>query len=132
MLKRIFSIVILICLMIVPANTEPWGGVHLTLTPGTAQHFVKTPTRALSLYIQMDAGGSGIGYVLFAPPNVTCTYNGAGTTLITKLSAATSTSLGGNVMISGVNSPDGRVSVEQYCVDGAQADPVIVSFNVSN
>lgn len=132
-MKRLLIIPLLLALISPRMNSEPWMGVQLTITPGTAQRFVKNNVEALSLSIQMDSCSTcGIGYILYAPTSVTCSYQGAGTTLIAKLNPGTSTSLGGQITISGLSSPEGAILVGNYCVDGPSSAPVIVSWNIRN
>lgn len=130
-LKVIITALLLIAL---PAMTEPWGGVALTLTPGTAIRIVKTRTIVSSFVFQMDVCPStcGTGYLLYAPTSITCANGGAGTTLIAKIAAGTSTAPGGSVTVPSNPDPYGGIDISQYCIDSSAAAPAIVSWNIRN
>ena len=131
-MKKILCAVLLTVLGSRVTYPEPWTGLQLTLTPGTAQRLVKNSIIASSLFIQMNVGGTGVGYVLSAPIGVTCAKGGAGTTWIATLQAATSTAPGGNITIPSNPDPQGGINVALYCVDGAQSDTVTVAWNQRN
>lgn len=131
-MKRTVLLIVLIAALIFPANTEPWGGAQITVTAGTAIRLVKNRTIAQSLSFQMHSGGSGRGYVLFAPSGVTCANGGAGTTLLMELNAATANSAGGSGVVPMPGDPQGGpVDVSLYCVDGSNSGDVItVAWNL--
>lgn len=130
---KIRVLIAALLLMAVPGITEPWGGVSITLTPGTAIRIVKIRTIVSSFIVQMaPTSTTGVGYVLYAPPGVTCANGGAGTTLIATLATATASSPGGNVTIPSNPDPFGGADISGYCVDGAAASPVTVAWNLRN
>jgi len=127
-MKRIPLLLLLICLLVSPASTEPWSGAQITVTAGTAIRLVKNRTIAQSLSIQMHSGGSGRGYVLFAPSGVTCSNGGAGTILIAELNAATASAAGGQIVLPNPGDPQGGpVDVSLYCLDGSNSGDVITT-----
>lgn len=133
MLKRLSLIALLVVAAARPTWTEPWGGQQFTMTSGVAQRVVNKTTIVSSLFIQMATGGSGVGYILYAPPDVTCALNGAGTTLIAELQPATSTAPGGNAVIPSNPDPQGGIDAHGYCIQGAHtSDVMTVSFNLRN
>ena len=133
-MKKILLISAVLLSLVTTGWTEPWGGADITVTAGTAIRIVKTRTLATSIYFEMKTGGTGRGYILSAPPDVTCALNGAGTTFITELAAATSTTPGGNAVIPWPADPQNPpVNVQYYCVDGTVSSDVIhVAYNISN
>lgn len=135
MLKRLSLIALLMVLLVSPTWTEPWGGRAITVAAGTAVRVVGVRTISSSLFFQMKEGCSscGVGYILYAPPDVSCANGGAGTTLIATLAAATSTAPGGNAVIPSNPDPQGGVDIRGYCVDGSHtADVITVSWNIRN
>lgn len=132
-MKRLISIPILIALFVLPIRTEPWGGTGITITDGTAIRVVKVRTIVSSLFFQMKTGGTGRGYILSAPKDVTCAVGGAGTTLIAELIPATATSPGGNAVIPSNSDPQGGIDAALYCVDGSNSgDIVTIAWNLRN
>ncbi len=134
MLKRISILTLLLFLAASPTWTEPWGGAQFTMASGVAQRIVGIRTMASSLFIQMKEGSStGIGYVLYAPTDVSCLLGGAGTTLIAELQPSTSTAPGGNAVIPSNPDPQGGLDIAGYCIQAAHTgDIMIVSWNLRN
>jgi hypothetical protein len=134
-LKRILSI-LAVCAILVTLRAEPWEGKVLTIVPGTAQRLWTGATQRLasSIFIQVDVGNTGVAYVLSAPVGVTCAYQGAGTTLITKLAVGTASAPGGSVTIPSNPDPIGGVNVGLYCVDvaGGGNNQIVASWNLRN
>jgi hypothetical protein len=132
-MKRLLFVLAALILLVAPASTEPWGGKAVTVSAGTAVRLVPNRTIATSLFFQMKTGGSGKGYILYAPTSVTCALNGTGTTFIAELQPATSTAPGGNAVIPSNPDPYGGVDVSLYCVDGSNSGDVITtSWNTRN
>ena len=131
MLKRIALIV----LLAVPMLPEPWGGKTFTVAAGTAARIVSpVKTLATQLTVQMDVSATGIGYLLYAPPSVTCSNGGAGTTLVTKIIPGSGSNPGVAVTIPLPASPSNpKIDIQNYCLDGSHTgDGIIVSWNLSN
>jgi|SRR5579885_672964 len=133
-MKKLLAIISLLVLTSLPMTSEPWGGAAITITAGTAIRLAKNRTMASSIFFQMATGGTGRGYVLFAPSGVTCANGGAGTTKIAELSPATTTAPGGSVTIPlNVDPQNPQVDVSLYCVDGSNnGDVMNVSWNIRN
>jgi len=132
-IKKASLIFFLAALFAMPTWTEPWGGIIGTVAAGTAARITTRPTLASSLFFQMQTGGTGRGYVLYAPPDVVCHNGGAGTTLIAELQPATSTAPGGNAVIPSNPDPQGVIDISGYCYDGSHTgDTVIISWNIRN
>jgi hypothetical protein len=130
-MKKLISLLVLTAFFHSPATSEPYFGRIVTVAAGTAVRLVGLRTLASQLKIQMQTGGTGRGYVLWAAPDVTCSNGGAGTTLVAELSPATSTAPGGSITLPENQDPAGGVDVRNFCVDGSHtADTIVVSWNV--
>ncbi len=133
MLKKLLLVTTLLLCAASPTWTEPWGGKVVTIAAGTAARVTTRPTLASSLFFQAQTGGTGVIYILYAPPDIVCSNGGAGTTLIATLQPATSTAPGGNAVIPSNPDPAGGVDISGYCTDGSHTgDTVVVSFNLRN
>lgn len=130
--KKITLFLALLAVIVVPMRTEPWGGKVITLTPATAIRIVGIRTIVSSFVVQMATGGTGRGYLLYAPTDITCSKGGAGTTLIAELSPATATAPGGSVTVPSNPDPAGGVDLSGYCVDGSASDALNAAWNIRN
>jgi|ERR1035438_2417319 hypothetical protein len=132
-MKRTLAIIGLLALLVSTASTEPWLPFSQTITAGTAIRLTSNPTLVSSLSFQMHSGGTGRGYMLFAPKNVTCALNGGGTVLIAELNAATATAAGAQGVVPSNSDPQGGIDASLYCIDGTHSgDVVTIAGNLRN
>ncbi len=134
-MKRIALLLALISLFVSPIKPEPWGGIILTMTTNTGVRIVgpNVMTIASSLTVQMTTGGTHVGYLLSAPPDVAaCNKAAAGVTLIQELAAATASAPGTPVTIPFNPDPQGGIQIRNYCLQGTSSELVNVSYNIRN
>lgn len=133
-MKKVIAIAALL-LVAIPAWTEPFNGSTISVTAGTAIRILTTGPDLVvtSIFFQMATGGTGRGYVLYAPSGVTCNRGSAGTTTVGELSPASATAPGGSLTVPMNPDPYGGLVANHWCIDGSHTgDGLIVSFNVRN
>lgn len=131
--RRNSALVGLLLLACMTGYTEPVNGRVITVTAGTAIRITTDPVLATSILFQMRTGGTGRGYVLYAPQGVTCANGGAGTTLVGEIAPASATAPGGSLSIPSNTDPVGGIYPRSFCVDGSNSgDGINVSWNVRN
>lgn len=96
------------------------GNRKITLTPGTPIQLSSVTWTCDRIFIQMAAGGTGLGYVMLGVPYGTtpASTNGA-----VQLAPATSTAPGGAFWDSGPN-----IDLRKIWVDGTQADTMFITY----
>ncbi len=107
------------------------NSIQITITPATAQRFVRIPTAPLlvrSLRITPLHGGTGTVYVLNADPSVALVKTAQ--TLVTELAPATATAPGGIFFLDRSGDGDQQIVLGEWGLDGTQADVVAVSWEL--
>ena len=131
-MSRINPIILAMLLLVaafVPALPEPQISKTVTFTTGTAQRVANSPTRANSLFIQMQPGSTAIGYVLYAAPGTTCVASTASQVVAT-LAPGTATAPGGSFSFgAGIT---GGFDAGAWCVQGSSSDTAIISYDLRN
>jgi len=134
MLKKISSVVLLLALCAAPTWTDPQISRVVTFTSGTAQRVAPTRTMANSLLVEMLPGSTGIGYVLYADPALTCVHTTAGQ-IVAELAPGTATAPGGNFTFPSNNdatTQSGGSDMNWWCVEGTTSDTAIVSYDLKH
>ena len=141
MIKKILSIAAIVLTFASVASPDPQNGFIATISAGTAVRLISNPSKANpvmanSLFIEPLHGGTGLVYVLYAPPDVTCTNGGAGTTFVAELAPATSTAPGQSFTFPSNGTAAAEASgtdIRSWCIDGSHTgDTVAVSWNLRN
>ncbi len=118
------------CVGLKPTQAEPQSGRIITVTAGTAIRLTTATTRLTvnSISLQMRAGGTGVGYVLWAQPGVTCATATAGQLVVELGASPSSTVPGAQVLID--RSQIGGTDLRNWCVDGsANGDEIVVTWD---
>lgn len=112
-------------------QAEPQLSQTITVTAGTAIRLSAGNIRVNSFSVQMGAGGTGLGYLLYAQPATTCATATAGH-LVAQMGAAASATQPGQQIL--VDRKDlGGTDLRRWCVDGSvNGDTIILSYDVKN
>lgn len=118
----------------ISAYPDPQVSRTVTFTTGTAVRISNNDVQANSIFVQMLHGGTALGYVLFAAPDVTCALATAGQ-LVAEMAPATATAPGGTFNFpsnSTAQSGSSGTNVHFWCVGGTTGDTAVISYNVRN
>ena len=116
------------------AISDPQVNRIQTFSTGTAYRVATTHTQINSLFVQSLPGNTGLIYILFADPSLTCV---ASTTsqIVAELGPGSATQPGQSFTFpsnDAAQSQAGGTDASFWCAAGSTGDSAIISYNIRN